>query len=110
MTTVAAPVHTAGTMPRDCNIPAPVKAVCAASHAETVHELSDAVLEAKIVTAGLQVRLYQRMLDEAGCDQMGIAGDRDYYRQQMDTLISQRRPEQVRRMELARSLASGGRE
>ena len=63
-----------------------------------INECRDLCLELQIQTAGQQMKIATLLLLEHGCDYFSLAGERDFWRMQMETLITKRSPTQLARM------------
>ena len=66
----------------------------------------DEFLEPKIQAAWKAMVIANLRMLEPGCDYFSLAGERDFWRMQMETLIAKRSPEQLARMEAKQCLTT----
>lgn len=106
MSAVFESIQALGTSPLDCIIPVASRPVCATSHGNTESELMDAIRESQIVTSGLRIELANVLMGQRGATYHLHVAERDGSRLEMETLIGQRSPGMVARLEAERGLTA----
>ena len=80
--------------------------IATASTNETaIQKLSDECLELQIQTAGKRMEIANLMMQEPDSDFFGLAGERGFWRMQMEALIAKRSPGRVAQMEIERGIS-----
>ena len=64
-----------------------------------INECRDLCFDLKMRAAQNQIALLNLMMQEPGCDYFSLSGERDFWRIQMEALITKRSPAQIARME-----------